>query len=159
MKVNYVLVVLLLSGPAHAQYKCLARDGVTEYRSTPCAPNAKPLNSVRVVPGPSSEQPSGPNYWQREAARLERKEAQEQAEATNAQRAVDAAHQAEFDRKQAIAAQKAQEARESEQTDKVVKAMTENTQAIDRARAAAAAAAEAARPKVCTGFGTHMVCN
>lgn len=71
------VALALLSAPALAQYKCLAPDGVTEYRSTPCPANAKPLNAPRApLPGPS-DQPSGPNYWQREAARLERKEAAE----------------------------------------------------------------------------------
>lgn len=112
-----VCLIALVPLCAHAQFKCLARDGVTEYRSTPCPSDAKPLNNARITPGPSSTQQEGPNYWQREAARLERTEARERAEQLNAQRAADAANQAELDRKQAaidrIAAEKRERAAEA----------------------------------------------
>lgn len=77
---RYLIVVALFPLCAHAQFKCLAPDGVTEYRSTPCPTNSRPLNRGAVVEGPSSDAPTGPSYYQREAARLERKEAAERAE-------------------------------------------------------------------------------
>jgi hypothetical protein len=79
------LLILLALFPlyANAQYKCLAPDGVTEYRPTPCpgSPERQRYDDAQRAAQREIEaqRAATPSYWEREAARLRQKEEQERA--------------------------------------------------------------------------------